>query len=178
MSRESSLSFLPVHTQKRRSRFRRSSASSRADPHVALRIRPPRRQVERFFGNGPALGGHIVFHRCGFISDHEFTVRPSAEITGDKLPFEPYPGATSAIGLIFQNTDTTYKFFWFLSLLKHLPVILKAVLRRTEKDLNRRPQGGRRFRNRFSAGHLRSGSCGFPQRPKGTPFHLLIDHQP
>ena len=44
-----------------------------------------------------------------------FDLLPS--ITGDKLPFEPYPGATSVIGLIFQNTDTTYKFFWFLSVL-------------------------------------------------------------
>jgi HNH endonuclease len=38
-------------------------------------------------------------------------------ITVDKLPFEPYPGATSVIGQIFRNKDTTYKFFWFLSLL-------------------------------------------------------------
>jgi HNH endonuclease len=38
-------------------------------------------------------------------------------ITVDKLPFEPYPGATGVIGQIFRNTDTTYKFFWFLSLL-------------------------------------------------------------
>jgi hypothetical protein len=38
-------------------------------------------------------------------------------IAGNKLPFEPYPGATSIIGQIFRNTDTTYKFFWFLSLL-------------------------------------------------------------
>ena len=38
-------------------------------------------------------------------------------ITGNKLPFEPYPGATSAIGWVFQNTDTTYKFFWLLSVL-------------------------------------------------------------
>jgi hypothetical protein len=38
-------------------------------------------------------------------------------ISVDKLPFEPYPGATSVIGQIFRNTDTTYKFFWFLSLL-------------------------------------------------------------
>jgi hypothetical protein len=44
-----------------------------------------------------------------------FDLLPS--ITRDKLPFEPYPGATSVIGLIFENTDTTYKFFWFLSLL-------------------------------------------------------------
>jgi len=49
-----------------------------------------------------------------------FDLLPS--ITGDKLPFEPYPGATSVIGLIFQNTDTTYKFFWFLSLLDRAKV--------------------------------------------------------
>ncbi len=39
------------------------------DPYVALRIRPPRRQVERFFGNGPALGGHIIFHNSDPLSD-------------------------------------------------------------------------------------------------------------
>ncbi len=44
-----------------------------------------------------------------------FDLLPS--VTGKKLPFEPYPGATSVIGLVFQNTDTTYKFFWFLSVL-------------------------------------------------------------
>jgi HNH endonuclease len=38
-------------------------------------------------------------------------------IAGNKLPFEPYPGATGVIGQIFRNKDTTYKFFWFLSLL-------------------------------------------------------------
>src|ERR1700693_4010512 len=38
-------------------------------------------------------------------------------VADNKLPFEPYPGATSVIGLVFQNTDTTYKFFWFLSVL-------------------------------------------------------------
>ena len=38
-------------------------------------------------------------------------------ITDNKLPFEPYPGATGVIGSVFQNTDTTYKFFWFLSVL-------------------------------------------------------------
>jgi len=35
-----------------------------------------------------------------------------------KLPFEPYPGATGVVGQIFLNTDTTYKFFWFLALLE------------------------------------------------------------
>jgi hypothetical protein len=44
-----------------------------------------------------------------------FDLLPS--VTGNKLPFEPYPGVTSVIGLVFQNTDTTYKFFWFLSVL-------------------------------------------------------------
>ena len=44
-----------------------------------------------------------------------FDLLPS--ITGGKFPFEPYPGATGVIGLVFKNTDTTYKFFWLLSLL-------------------------------------------------------------
>ena len=44
-----------------------------------------------------------------------FDLLPS--VTRDKLPFEPYPGATSVVGLVFQNVDTTYKFFWFLSVL-------------------------------------------------------------
>jgi hypothetical protein len=35
-----------------------------------------------------------------------------------RLPFEPYPGATGVIGHVFGNTDTTYKFFWFLPLLE------------------------------------------------------------
>ena len=56
-----------------------------------------------------------------------FDLLPS--ITGDKLPFEPYPGATSVIGLIFQNVDTTYKFFWFLS------VLHKAKVARFRTDL-------------------------------------------
>ena len=50
-------------------------------------------------------------------------------IAGNKLPFEPYPGATSVIGQIFRNTDTTYKFFWFLSLLD------KAKVAGTRTDL-------------------------------------------
>jgi hypothetical protein len=44
-----------------------------------------------------------------------FDLLPS--ITSGKFPFEPYPGATGVIGLVFKNVDTTYKFFWFLSLL-------------------------------------------------------------
>jgi hypothetical protein len=35
------------------------------------------------------------------------------------LPREPYPGATRLLGHVFKNTDTTYKFYWFLSLLEH-----------------------------------------------------------
>jgi hypothetical protein len=35
-----------------------------------------------------------------------------------KLPHEPYPGATAIIGRVFDATDTTYKFYWFLSLLE------------------------------------------------------------
>jgi hypothetical protein len=35
-----------------------------------------------------------------------------------KLPLEPYPGATGVVGQVFLNTDTTYKFFWFLALLE------------------------------------------------------------
>jgi hypothetical protein len=38
-------------------------------------------------------------------------------VAGNKLTCEPYPGATGVIGLVFQNVDTTYKFFWFLSVL-------------------------------------------------------------
>jgi HNH endonuclease len=56
-------------------------------------------------------------HRCVHrpIMQSPFDLLPS--VTGNKLPYEPYPGATSVIGLVFQNTDTTYKFFWFLSVL-------------------------------------------------------------
>jgi hypothetical protein len=65
-----------------------------------------------------------------------FDLLPS--ITGDKLPFEPYPGATSVIGLIFQNTDTTYKFFWFLSLLDRAKVAgLRTDLQLEIKELAR-----------------------------------------
>jgi hypothetical protein len=39
-------------------------------------------------------------------------------VANAKLPFEPYPGATGVIGQIFLNTDTAYKFFWFLALLE------------------------------------------------------------
>jgi hypothetical protein len=59
-------------------------------------------------------------------------------ITGGKLPFEPYPGATSVIGLVFQNTDTTYKFFWFLSLLDKAKIAnFKSDLRVEIKELAR-----------------------------------------
>jgi HNH endonuclease len=65
-----------------------------------------------------------------------FDLLPS--ITGNKLPCEPYPGATSVIGLVFQNVDTTYKFFWFLSVLHKanaapfrtaLPLAIKELAR-------------------------------------------------
>jgi hypothetical protein len=39
-----------------------------------------------------------------------------AAIANPKLPLEPYPGATGVTGRVFGNTDTTYKFFWFLAL--------------------------------------------------------------
>jgi hypothetical protein len=39
-------------------------------------------------------------------------------IASAKLPCEPYPGATGVVGQVFLNTDTTYKFFWFLALLE------------------------------------------------------------
>jgi hypothetical protein len=39
-------------------------------------------------------------------------------IPSAKLPCEPYPGATGIVGQVFLNTDTTYKFFWFLALLE------------------------------------------------------------
>jgi hypothetical protein len=65
-----------------------------------------------------------------------FDLLPS--VTGDKLPFEPYPGATSVIGLIFQNTDTTYKFFWFLSLLDRAKITgLRTDLQLEIKELAR-----------------------------------------
>ena len=34
------------------------------------------------------------------------------------LPREPYPGATAIIGRVFDAVDTTYKFYWFLSLIE------------------------------------------------------------
>jgi hypothetical protein len=40
-------------------------------------------------------------------------------IASAKLPSEPYPGATGVVGQVFLNTDTTYKFFWFLRILGH-----------------------------------------------------------
>jgi hypothetical protein len=55
-----------------------------------------------------------------------FDVLPA--IGNPKLPFEPYPGATGVVGHIFLNTDTTYKFFWFLALLEET----KATLGRTD----------------------------------------------
>jgi hypothetical protein len=59
-------------------------------------------------------------------------------IAGDNLPFEPYPGATSVIGLVFQDTDTTYKFFWFLSLLDKAKVTdLRTDLKVEIKELAR-----------------------------------------
>jgi HNH endonuclease len=39
-------------------------------------------------------------------------------VTGGTLKFEPYPGATGIVGHVFRSTDTTYKFYWFLSLLE------------------------------------------------------------
>jgi hypothetical protein len=59
-------------------------------------------------------------------------------ITVDKLPFEAYPGATGVIGQIFRNTDTTYKFFWFLSLLDKAKVTgLRTDLQLEIKELAR-----------------------------------------
>ena len=34
------------------------------------------------------------------------------------LPREPYPGATAILGKVFDAVDTTYKFYWFLSLIE------------------------------------------------------------
>ena len=65
-----------------------------------------------------------------------FDLLPS--ITGGKFPFEPYPGATGVIGLAFKNTDTTYKFFWLLSLLDKVKGSdFKADLRVEIKELAR-----------------------------------------
>jgi hypothetical protein len=59
-------------------------------------------------------------------------------IAGNKLPFEPYPGATGVIGQIFRNTDTTYKFFWFLSLLDKAKVLgIRTDLQIDIKELAR-----------------------------------------
>jgi len=68
----------------------------------------------------------------------EFTNVDSTSNAPDKFPLEPYPGATSVIGLIFQNTDTTYKFFWFLSLLDRAKVTdLRTDLQLEIKELAR-----------------------------------------
>jgi HNH endonuclease len=45
-----------------------------------------------------------------------FDVLPG--IANPRLPCEPYPGETGVIGQVFGNTDTTYKFFWFLAVLE------------------------------------------------------------
>jgi hypothetical protein len=39
-------------------------------------------------------------------------------VTVGTLKFEPYPGATGIVGQVFRSIDTTYKFYWFLSLLE------------------------------------------------------------
>jgi hypothetical protein len=39
-------------------------------------------------------------------------------VGGGKLKFEPYPGATGVLGHVFRSVDTTYKFYWFLSVLE------------------------------------------------------------
>jgi hypothetical protein len=52
-------------------------------------------------------------------------------IADPRLPFEPYPGATGVLGQIFGNTDTTYKFFWFLALLEET----KTASARTDLSL-------------------------------------------
>jgi hypothetical protein len=58
--------------------------------------------------------------------------------TVDKLPFESHPGATSVIEQIFRNTDTTYKFVWFLSLLDKAKVTdLRTDLQIEIKELAR-----------------------------------------
>jgi hypothetical protein len=55
-----------------------------------------------------------------------------------KLPHEPYPGATAIIGRVFDATDTTYKFYWFLSLLeKAFRVELDSRLEIPITDLGR-----------------------------------------
>jgi hypothetical protein len=53
-------------------------------------------------------------------------------IVTQKLPFEPYPGATGVIGQVFGNTDTTYKFFWFLAVLEQT----KSALPRSDLSLD------------------------------------------
>jgi hypothetical protein len=42
------------------------------------------------------------------------------KVQPSEWPNEPYPGATGVIGRVFDATDTTYKFYWFLSLLEHV----------------------------------------------------------
>lgn len=65
-----------------------------------------------------------------------FDLLPS--IAGANFPFEPYPGATGVVGLVFQNVDTTYKFFWFLSLLEKAKVAhFKSDLQVEIKELAR-----------------------------------------
>ena len=39
-------------------------------------------------------------------------------VSGRTLKFEPYPGATGVLGHVFRSVDTTYKFYWFLSVLE------------------------------------------------------------
>jgi HNH endonuclease len=39
-------------------------------------------------------------------------------VSGGTLKFEPYPGATGVVGHVFRSVDTTYKFYWFLSVLE------------------------------------------------------------
>jgi hypothetical protein len=80
-----------------------------------------------------------------------FDLLPS--ITRGKLPFEPYPAATGVIGLVFRNTDTTYKFFWFLSLLD------KAKIADFKSDLRVRrsafgPVGRKRDRSHVTLGNV------------------------
>ena len=59
-------------------------------------------------------------------------------VTGTTLSFEPYPGATSVLGSVFRNVDTTYKYFWFLSVLQKASVApLRIDLRLEIKELAR-----------------------------------------
>lgn len=45
-----------------------------------------------------------------------FGVLPSLDLT--RLHQEPYPGATRLLGRVFDHSDTTYKFYWFLAILQ------------------------------------------------------------